>query len=197
MDSFAVTGVFRNPWDFYCSSRVPAAMALELDFERPIQSRKPVVRLTWSPSYASLAHLDRRILQHALQQSTASARRFFSSLFAFCSPRYVHIRFRLNSIVPSLSSLSVCCKSYVRSQFCSLMSHGAPKKRHEEDEDCSEGPPPPDGGWGWAVTFGSFMIHIVSKQICLFTYTKVHLGLQTFNGSLDTNVSDRKQKICP
>lgn len=22
---------------------------------------------------------------------------------------------------------------------------------------------PPDGGWGWFVVFGSFMIHIVSK----------------------------------
>lgn len=45
------------------------------------------------------------------------------------------------------------------------MSHGAPKKRNEEDEDSSEGPPPPDGGWGWAVTFGSFMIHIVTDGI--------------------------------
>ena len=23
--------------------------------------------------------------------------------------------------------------------------------------------PPPDGGWGWFVVFGSFMIHIVSE----------------------------------
>jgi len=28
--------------------------------------------------------------------------------------------------------------------------------------------PPPDGGWGWAVTFGSFMIHIIADGI---TYT--------------------------
>lgn len=26
-----------------------------------------------------------------------------------------------------------------------------------------ETPPPPDGGWGWAVVFASFMIHVVSK----------------------------------
>lgn len=25
--------------------------------------------------------------------------------------------------------------------------------------------PPPDGGWGWAVTFGSFMIHIIGKNV--------------------------------
>lgn len=27
----------------------------------------------------------------------------------------------------------------------------------------SELPVPPDGGWGWMVVFGSFMIHIMSK----------------------------------
>ena len=26
-------------------------------------------------------------------------------------------------------------------------------------------PPAPDGGWGWVVTFGSFMIHVISKYI--------------------------------
>ena len=40
----------------------------------------------------------------------------------------------------------------------------------EENDSLMEGvsekesqPPPPDGGWGWAVVFGSFMIHIVSE----------------------------------
>lgn len=30
-------------------------------------------------------------------------------------------------------------------------------------DPCSGQPPPPDGGWGWFVVFGSFMIHIVSE----------------------------------
>lgn len=34
----------------------------------------------------------------------------------------------------------------------------------EITEDDSQ-PPPPDGGWGWFVVFGSFMIHIVSEYI--------------------------------
>lgn len=27
----------------------------------------------------------------------------------------------------------------------------------------SQQPVPPDGGWGWMVVFGSFMIHIISE----------------------------------
>jgi len=40
----------------------------------------------------------------------------------------------------------------------------------EEDEvgDLEEVPTPPDGGWGWMVVFGSFMIHIMADG---FTYT--------------------------
>lgn len=36
------------------------------------------------------------------------------------------------------------------------------KFEEEISEDDSQ-PPPPDGGWGWFVVLGSFMIHIVSE----------------------------------
>lgn len=39
------------------------------------------------------------------------------------------------------------------------MTHGAPAKKNVDDDE--EIIPPPDGGWGWAVVFGSFMIHII------------------------------------
>jgi hypothetical protein len=40
------------------------------------------------------------------------------------------------------------------------MTHGAPAKKNPANDD-EEVIPPPDGGWGWAVVFGSFMIHII------------------------------------
>lgn len=44
------------------------------------------------------------------------------------------------------------------------MTHGPPVRRKTEDgEDEDELPPPPDGGWGWVVVFGSFMVHVISK----------------------------------
>lgn len=41
------------------------------------------------------------------------------------------------------------------------MTHGAPAKKSTNDDE--EVIPPPDGGWGWAVVFGSFMIHVIGK----------------------------------
>lgn len=53
--------------------------------------------------------------------------------------------------------------------FCSesIMTVGPPAKRRDDDdeEDSSESIAPPDGGWGWMVVFGSFMIHVISKLI--------------------------------
>lgn len=37
--------------------------------------------------------------------------------------------------------------------------------KRQDDEDEYSGPPPPDGGWGWMVVFGSFMIHIVNDGV--------------------------------
>lgn len=46
----------------------------------------------------------------------------------------------------------------------SIMTVGQPvNRRHDNDEDSGESPAPPDGGWGWMVVFGSFMIHVISK----------------------------------
>lgn len=54
------------------------------------------------------------------------------------------------------------------------MVHGPPARRKSQSQQANNGsancememdplPTPPDGGWGWVVVFGSFMIHIVSK----------------------------------
>ena len=38
------------------------------------------------------------------------------------------------------------------------MSHGGAAAKKNDGEAAI---PPPDGGWGWMVVFGSFMIHII------------------------------------
>ena len=35
----------------------------------------------------------------------------------------------------------------------------------------AEMPAPPDGGWGWFVVFGSFMIHVVGKRVYEHSYS--------------------------
>lgn len=38
-------------------------------------------------------------------------------------------------------------------------------KRREEPEDEVLLPTPPDGGWGWMVVFGSFIIHVIADGV--------------------------------
>lgn len=62
------------------------------------------------------------------------------------------------------------------------MAHGPPARRKtdneldssEEDEDM---PVPPDGGWGWVVVFGSFMVHVISKYLLIQLSKKPNLHL--------------------
>ncbi|KAG5900722.1 hypothetical protein JTB14_038240 [Gonioctena quinquepunctata] len=44
------------------------------------------------------------------------------------------------------------------------MSVGHSTKRRDDEEE-SESTPPPDGGWGWMVVFGSFMIHVITDGV--------------------------------
>ncbi|XP_044750798.1 monocarboxylate transporter 9 [Coccinella septempunctata] len=43
--------------------------------------------------------------------------------------------------------------------------HVDAKKNRDEEEEESSPPAPPDGGWGWMVVFGSFMIHLVNDGV--------------------------------
>ncbi|KAG4067169.1 hypothetical protein HA402_000160 [Bradysia odoriphaga] len=45
------------------------------------------------------------------------------------------------------------------------MTHGPPARRKTEDGEEDELPPPPDGGWGWVVVFGSFMVHVITDGL--------------------------------
>lgn len=62
------------------------------------------------------------------------------------------------------------------------MVHGAPNRKksqsgvsstnienYNEVDSAQPQPTPPDGGWGWMVVFGSFMIHIISKYSFQFS----------------------------
>ncbi|KOB58157.1 putative monocarboxylate transporter, partial [Operophtera brumata] len=39
--------------------------------------------------------------------------------------------------------------------------HHAPATTNYESQTLSPLPPAPDGGWGWAVIFASFMVHVM------------------------------------
>ena len=39
------------------------------------------------------------------------------------------------------------------------------RKKEEGAEDDVELPTPPDGGWGWVVVLGSFMIHVIADGV--------------------------------
>ncbi|XP_050527002.1 monocarboxylate transporter 5 isoform X2 [Daktulosphaira vitifoliae] len=56
-----------------------------------------------------------------------------------------------------------------------------PKKTSEKPPTVSKGPP--DGGWGWFVVFGSFMIHIVTDGVT-YSFGEIHKELvKVFNES--------------
>lgn len=47
------------------------------------------------------------------------------------------------------------------------MTIGPKSTRRNSEDDDNQLPVPPDGGWGWAVVFASFAIHVISKFIIL------------------------------
>ena len=74
---------------------------------------------------------------------------------------------RRNSTAPYMGDL-------VQEPEVALPEVSLPEPEVDEEEDSfsaistTDLPTPPDGGWGWAVVFASFMIHVVGKQnICL------------------------------
>ena len=54
-----------------------------------------------------------------------------------------------------------------------------PNCEKEEEEDDQPIVTPPDGGWGWAVVFASFMIHVIGKY--RFCKLQVMCRLVTFS----------------
>lgn len=67
-------------------------------------------------------------------------------------------------------------------------ANGSPKTRTRRNsgknsEDLGGiAPIPPDGGWGWVVTFSSFMVGLIVDGIC-FTFGFFFIEFQTYFGS--------------
>ncbi|XP_011306062.1 monocarboxylate transporter 12-B [Fopius arisanus] len=58
------------------------------------------------------------------------------------------------------------------------------KQRKKNTDDLFEPAPPPDGGWGWAVVFASFMIHIVTDGVT-YSFGVFHVELRNYFGAGD------------
>nr|CAH7728722.1 unnamed protein product [Callosobruchus chinensis] len=56
------------------------------------------------------------------------------------------------------------CVNFIQNGDNMSGGHGG-TNRTREDEEESDTPAPPDGGWGWMVVFGSFMIHVITDGV--------------------------------
>lgn len=87
------------------------------------------------------------------------------------------------SVAVAVGSFAAIASAHIRSATPSaraLCAWGPPaeamaivtaKKKPQDEEEPEVGlPVPPDGGWGWMVVFGSFMIHIISEYTWMWGF---------------------------